>query len=423
MIMKKLMIVALMAVAASTAFAGDSPALKAILKAKDYNEAKSLINSSLGQLTSNVEKAKAYNKLYSLAYEIAAKEQGKMNENQVNKQMGKTTVIDVDSVAFYTSIYNAMEAAVECDKYDQMPNEKGQVAPKFRDAMATALYNHRGNLWNGGIYYLNHGDDANVYKFFGKCVDTYSEPLFAAEVAKMPDPNIGQMAYYAALYAAQLKDNAGCMKYADIASKDEKFAKEATNLKLAIIQESLKTRQDSLNYVKSLEDQFKADPDNDGIFGSLVNMYNGLKMMDQMNELFDTKLKSDPNNFIVWAVKGQNAMMDQKLDDAVEFFKKALGTQPDNAQILTYFGACQLDRGAEAQNRASLKTGRVPKEAMDQIRPLYEEALVALEKAKSLDPERKSANWSYPLYRCLYQLYGAEDARTKAAAIDAGVTD
>lgn len=423
MIMKKLMIVALMAVAASTAFAGDSPALKAILKAKSYAEAKSLIDSTLGQLADPAEKAKAYNKLYSLAYEIVTKEQGAMNENQVNKQMGKAATAVVDSVAFYNAIYNAMDAAIECDKYDQMPNAKGKVAPKFRDALATALYSHRGNLWNGGIYYLNHGDDANIYKYFAKCVDTYYEPVFSAEAAKTPDPNIGQMAYYAALYAAQLKDNAGCTKYADIAAKDEKFAKEANNLKLAIIQEGLKTRQDSLNYVKDLEEQFKVDPSNDNLFGSLVNMYNGLKMDAEMNKLFEEKLKVDPNNFVVWAVRGQNAMMDQKLEEAVDYFKKALDTQPDNAQILTYLGACQLDRGSAAENRAAGKTGRVPKEAMDQIRPLYEEALTFLEKAKKLDPNREKANWAYPLYRCNYQLFGAEDARTKAAAADAGITE
>ena len=61
------MIVALMSVAASTAFAGDSPALKTILKAKTYAEAKSLLDSTLGQLASPAEKAKAYNKLYTLA--------------------------------------------------------------------------------------------------------------------------------------------------------------------------------------------------------------------------------------------------------------------------------------------------------------------------------------------------------------------
>ena len=55
MIMKKMMIVALMAATASTAFAGDSPELKSILKAKTYAEAASLVNSSLGQLIATKE--------------------------------------------------------------------------------------------------------------------------------------------------------------------------------------------------------------------------------------------------------------------------------------------------------------------------------------------------------------------------------
>ena len=421
--MKKMMIVALMAVAASTAFAGDSPALKTILKAKTYAEAKSLLDSTLGQLASPAEKAKAYNKLYTLALETVTKEQANMNENQVNAQMGKGAKVAVDSVAFYQAVYDAMEAAIECDKYDQMPNEKGKVAPKFHEAVAGVLYPHRGNLWNGGIFYLNRGDDANTYKYFAKCVDSYAEPLFAEQVAKTPDENIGQMAYYAALYAAQNKDNKGCAKFADVAAKDPKFAKEANNLKLAIEQEGLKTRQDSLNYVKELEGQFANDPNNDQLFGSLVNMYSGMKMNDEMNALFEKKLQSDPNNFVVWAVRGQNAMMDQKLDEAVEYFKKALATQPDNAQILTYLGACQLDHASNLENRAAGKTGRVPKEAMDQIRPLYEEAKGYLDKAKQLDPNREKANWAYPLYRCHYQLYGGDDQRTKDAAKEAGVSE
>ena len=58
--MKKLMMMAMMLVASATAFAGDSDALKTILKVKDYAEAQSLINSSLAQLANDAEKAKAW---------------------------------------------------------------------------------------------------------------------------------------------------------------------------------------------------------------------------------------------------------------------------------------------------------------------------------------------------------------------------
>ena len=108
-------------------------------------------------------------------------------------------------------------------------------------------------------------------------------------------------------------------------------------------------------------------------------------------------------------------MIAQDLKNAIDCFKKAQKTQPENPQILTFLGACLLDRGSEAENNAAGKSGRVSQAALDQIRPLYEESKTALEKAKELDPDQASTRWAYPLYRCYYQLYGADDARTKAA--------
>ena len=78
-----------MFVASATAFAGDSDALKAILKAKSYAEANDLLTKSLDQLASPAEKAKAYNKLVDLAMEDFDAQNAIVTENQVNKQMGK----------------------------------------------------------------------------------------------------------------------------------------------------------------------------------------------------------------------------------------------------------------------------------------------------------------------------------------------
>jgi tetratricopeptide (TPR) repeat protein len=428
MIMRKMMIVALMAMA-STAFAGNSPALKSILKAKTYAEAEGLLKSGLSQLANDAEKAAAYNKLVDLAMAKVQHENATIATNQAVKQMGNGKEEPVDSIGLYTSLINALDAAVECEKYDQKPDAKGNIKPKFHEKNAQRVYDQRGTLANAGISYYQNNDAKNAYKYFAKYVDMHTEPLFSQEQAKAEadwkgkgiaeDPdNTAQFAYLAAYYAYQNKDIDACNKYCELAMKDEKWAKEARNLKLTVVQESLKTHEDSVNYARSLEGQLAAAPDDENLFGTLVSMYNGLKMNDAMDALFNKKLQSDPNNFIVWAVRGQNAMLDQKLDEAVEHFKKALNTQPDNAQILTYLGACQLDRASAAANRAAGKTGRVPEAAMSQIRPIYEEALGYLQKAKELDPNKEKANWGYPLYRCCYQLYGDEDPRTKAAEAD-----
>ena len=60
MYMKKIMIAAVMMLSTSAVFAGDSDALKAITKSKQYAEAVQLLKSNFAQLADNKEKAKAY---------------------------------------------------------------------------------------------------------------------------------------------------------------------------------------------------------------------------------------------------------------------------------------------------------------------------------------------------------------------------
>ena len=65
--MKKIFVMAAMVLGVSAAYAGDSEPLKAITKSKTYADAEALLNSTLDQLASPQEKAKAYNKLYELS--------------------------------------------------------------------------------------------------------------------------------------------------------------------------------------------------------------------------------------------------------------------------------------------------------------------------------------------------------------------
>ena len=408
-----MLIVALMAATASTAFAGDSDALKAILKAKTYAEAESLLKSNLNALASDAEKAKAYNKLTDLAYEKVTKEQQVMAGNAAAEQLGQGKVEPYDTLGFYQALGQAYDAASACDKYDNMPNEKGKVKPKFHKPNQDRLYGMRTHLINGGSFFQEKGDQASTYKCWATYVDTAYDPLFA-EQDRSKDEYLTNIAYYAALMAYSQQDYAGVDKYADIALTDAEKAKDAMNLKLAVAQLNLKTQADSLNYVNKLEEIYARDKSNDLVFGTLVGMYSSLSLKDKMNQVLDEKLTTDPDNYTVWAIRGQNAMIDQNLDEAVTDFKHALVQQPENTQILTYLGACLYDRAANAEERAAGKTGRIAPAAMEQIMPIYEESKNYLEKARQLDPANDS-KWAYPLYRCYYKIYGAEDARTQEA--------
>ena len=84
--MKKLIVAAMMVLGTTSAFAGDSDALKAVLKAKTYAEAEALVKQNLGQLADNAEKAKAYNKLVDLGMKAFNDQQSIQQTNQIMKK-------------------------------------------------------------------------------------------------------------------------------------------------------------------------------------------------------------------------------------------------------------------------------------------------------------------------------------------------
>ena len=407
--MKKLLIVALMAVAATNVFAGDSEPLKAILKASTYAEASQLVNSTLGQLASDAEKAKAYNKLVELAMAKYDKEAATIQQNEVAKQLqgDKAKELPVDVKGMYEAVYQAVTAAVECDKYDQMPNEKGKVKPRFAEANAQKVRNARIQLVNAGNDASTESNGKDVLKYWGTLLDSETAPLFAAQDRTQESEFIYQIADYTARWAYQEKDLERAKRYCDIAMKDPdaKKAKEAQTLKFVFMKESLTSREDSVAFVNEVKEQYAADPSNDEMFDMIFNMYGSLGQQDVQKKFVDDKLAKDPNNYIALADKGLIAMNENNADDAIVYLKKALAVKDDDALIHTYLGTCY-----------TAKAGSM--ETQQQAIPFYDEAIKSFDKAKQLDPQKQRANWGYNRYQAYYGRYGANDPKTKDAEYD-----
>ena len=106
--MKKIFMMAIALMASTMTFAGDSDALKAIMKSKDYAEAAQLLKQNLAQLADNAEKAKAYNHLVDLAMNKVTNETGTIAENQLAAQMGSDKVKPYDTLGLADGICNAI---------------------------------------------------------------------------------------------------------------------------------------------------------------------------------------------------------------------------------------------------------------------------------------------------------------------------
>ena len=168
------MIAAMMVLGATSAFAGDSDALKAVLKAKTYADAKALVEQNLGSMANDAEKAKAYNYLVELSMKQFNDQQSIIQMNQITKKNDP-----VDEAAMSDGAYNALINAIECYKYDQLPNAKGKIAPKFNNN-ANRVWSARIQLVNAGQTAAQNNKEADVLKYWGAFLDTDNEPLFAS---------------------------------------------------------------------------------------------------------------------------------------------------------------------------------------------------------------------------------------------------
>ena len=399
--MKKMILAVMMLIGASAAFAGDSEPLKAILKAQNYAEAANLLQSTLEQLAGNEEKAKAYNRLYELAMKKVNYEQGIQLENETQKQMGKEGNKPVDEKGLYAAVDAAFDSGVQAIKYDNMPNQKGKVKPKF-STLVEKVYKLRNDLINGGVYYQGK-DDKQAYKYLAEYVESADYPEFAK--FKEQDQNLSEIAYFASAYAYQNNDFAKAEKYIEYAKDNKERAKEVQNLKLAILGSQLKTRQDSLAYADKLAVIYAQDESNEALLSTLASTYNALGLGDKAMKVIDDHLAK------------------RNYDGAVEALKKALPLANDeSAQIAinASIGQCLFYK---AQERV-MAVKNLTKEARAQFNVVYNEAISYLEKAKALDTSKQNKNlWASPLYGSYYFVKGPQAPETKALAADAGYAE
>ncbi len=394
------MIAAMMVLGATSAFAGDSDALKAVLKAKTYADAKALVEQNLGSMANDAEKAKAYNYLVELSMKQFNDQQSIIQMNQITKKNDP-----VDMEAMNEGAYNALVAAQECYKYDQLPNAKGKIAPKYD--------NNAERVWNARIQLVSAGDDARTknnttlaLKYWNAWFNSESSPLFNKIPAeKKAEPYKEQVAFLGAWLSKENKDMAQALKYCDVAMNSDEYKKQALNIKLEVLKGDLKTHEDSLKYINNLKDLYANDAKNEILLDNLNSMFASMRMDKEQLELLDNALAADPNNFVALADKGMYYIAKNDADNAIKNLKKALEIKPENGAVMVYLGACLNVKASNLQDPNGRKV-------------VYQEAIKYLDKAKELDPEKKQYNWGYNRYQAYYGLYGPNDPKTKQAEAD-----
>jgi tetratricopeptide (TPR) repeat protein len=228
--------------------------------------------------------------------------------------------------------------------------------------------------------------------------------MFAEQNREQQKPFFGQVARFAAIFAYQDKDMAKALELADVAIKDPQEYENALNLKLEILGDGLKTKEDSVKYAENLKGIY-AEHKVNGVMEKLYNTLLGLGQTAEADKILDEALAADPNNFVALADKGLSLLQAQKAEEAITYLKKAYEVKSDNAIIATYAGTAYVVQAQNIEDPAKKKE-------------LYKEAITLFDKAKELDPDMLQAKWGYNRYNAYYNYYGENAPETKQAEQD-----
>ena len=409
--MKKFVMMAMMMVASSTAFAGDSDALKQILKAKTYAEAEALLQSNLAQLANDQEKAKAYNKLVELSYEKFKKEDDIKTTNQV---MQKNDPIDTEGMV--KAGIQALNAALECDKYDMLPDAKGRVKPDFQKKNQDRLQGVRMGLLQAGFQYANENKNQETYDCLNPYLLTAESPLFKDVELVKNDPNKGACAFYAGRAALQLDKNARAVEIFRIGVQDT--AKQVHDLCFDMLIYAMgltrKTAEDSAKYFNDMQELYKQFPQSEQVYASLSEGYFAKGDNAKVLELADAHMKNVPTSSLPHFYKAYLNMGDKKYDEAIAEFTQVSDKSPVYLQAVYNCAVCTYNKAADFNEANSdIRTGRLTPENDAKYKGYLQEAQKWFEKAKELDPDQLTVKWGY----LLKNIYIATGQQEKADAI------
>lgn len=276
-------------------------------------------------------------------------------------------IIEVTAPVYEDALDQALSAYIKAEEVDA----KGSKAKDI----TTGIKNISAKYVEQGMNSYLFGDLKSASTYFEKAVK-------ASESA--PDPVIDTMAVYNAGFTAWMTQD-----YA----RAESFFKKCLDLgyvedgevyaKLADIYSNLDKKDEAKS---TLEEGFKAYPQNQSIIIGLINYY--IESGEQPDELFallDVAKKNEPNNASLYYVEGDIHNKLGHKEEAIAAYKKSNEINPDYEFGLIGIGILYYNEALELQEKASTEFDQAKYDAiMLDFEAALKNAIEPFEKAFSI---------------------------------------
>ena len=337
-------------------------------------------------------------------YVSASAKVGVMNNE--NRKRAEGAPFDEEKLYNYT--YEFGNDIAECDKYDNMPDAKGKIKPRYTEFVNMSYGQQFGQFYNAGAYYYGQENYEKAYYLFKMFIDA-SDKLYKAGIIGKDTVNVPVAAYNMSLCGMQIKNYDMVLSHVDMAMAHPDFASSAFRYKTAAYLE----KGDTATWLNLCKEGTAKFPKDAYFNQALIQYYDNKGENDKLDALADELIASDPQNPLFVYLKGYIAQskyerkeQKEQLDVAIEWYKKTLDVDGSYETALANRGRCYLLKAqAYSNEQSSTKITDKKKLAQDKevLNGFYNEALPLYEKLRLIVPDKKEF-WFNGLMNCYYNL-------------------
>lgn len=177
--------------------------------------------------------------------------------------------------------------------------------------------------------------------------------------------------------------------------------------------------------IAAMESAKAENPGDTSLLLSEADMYYQMGDMERYKELIVQVLEQDPNNPVLYYNLGVTTAAMGETDQAMEYYEKAIELDPEMINAYNNLALMTIDKRnplVEEMNNLGMTAAdnKRYEELQEEIKVIYGDALVYLQKVFELDPTRvETARTMMNIYSLLGNEDKAAELRTKVAELDA----
>lgn len=340
-------------------------------KAKDAIDGAATTESTIGYAKTWYYRGSIYHAIYeSVKPEFAALKPGSLNEARISYE--KTLELDTKN--------------------------------EFRDDVMKRLEIVASQCLNNGVDNYKDGKYADALKSFQASVDLNKKYFKRTDTLAI---------YNAGLAADKLGDVTTALNNFKILTA----ANYGGSRLYSIMANMYLDQKDTANALLTINEGRQKYPEDGTLITQGLNIYLSSGRDAEAFSQNEEALKADPNNAILYYIKGNLADKLGKMDEAVAAYKKSIELKPDNFDAVYNLGAMYFNDGAEMANKANkIPANKVAEydAAKKKFEAKFKEALPYLEKAHQLNATDKATMESLrQLYARLGDLVKAGEMKKK----------